>query len=430
MTLLRPALGAALLAAGLVCVPATAVAADTEATCDQIATDTTGGPFNTDRDSAPLDEMEVGPATERLAAEGQVAGQGVVVAVIDSGVVAPAGMDVQHIDAGNKAPPAYYHGTAVAGLIAGPPRADGKAVGIAPGAKILDVQVYDDPSAAGDAQDASPITLPNVIAGLDAVIAQMPAMNIKVVTMALALPDSAEVEQRVEQLWQLGAVVVAPTGNRPVDGDDGQTPIPSQFDTHVPGEDAAPYIHPADYPHVLAVNSSMSGMPDSTDPAQYVLENSETDLAAPTANAVSYSVQGGTCLITDPATSWATAEVAGVLALQQSVFEESPAQAVARLLATADGRTDVPNTYVGAGEPQALEALTRPLTINSDGTVVSQGTVQEEEQQVAAPTTPPDVLASTRKNAVWWGLVGGGALLLALVLRPVLARRRRTVSRL
>ena len=39
----------------------------------------------------------------------------------------------------------YYHGTAVAGLIAGPPRADGSAVGIAPAAQILDVQVYDDP---------------------------------------------------------------------------------------------------------------------------------------------------------------------------------------------------------------------------------------------------------------------------------------------
>lgn len=427
---LRPVLGAALLGASLVAVPGVAVAADTEATCDQIATDTTGGPFATDRDSAPLEEMEVDRATERLTAEGRTAGQGVVVAVVDSGVVAPAGMTVTHVDAGNKAPPAYYHGTAVAGLIAGPPRADGKAVGIAPGASILDVQVYDDPAAAPDAQDASPITLPNVVAGLDAVIARMPSMNIKVVTMALALPDSPEVEQRVEQLWSLGAVVVAPTGNRPVEGDDSQTPISSAYDTHLPGEDAAPDVHPANYPHVLGVNSSMTGMPATTDPATYVLENSETDLAAPTANAVSYSVQGGTCLITDPATSWATAEVSGILALQQSVYDESPAQAVARLLATANGRTDVPNTYVGAGEPQALEALTRPLTIAADGTVTSQGTVREQEQQVAAPTTPPDVLASTRKNAVWWGLVGGGALLLALVLRPVLARRRRTVSRL
>jgi membrane-anchored mycosin MYCP len=102
---------------------------------------------------------------------------------------------------------------------------------------------------------------------------------------------------------------------------------------------------------------------------------------------------------------------------------------VSRLLATADGRTDIPNTMVGAGQVQLMDALTRPMEIAADGTVTSQGTVQHTPQLLSVPEEPDDVLASTRHDAVWWGLVGGGALLLAVVLRPVLARRRRTLSR-
>jgi membrane-anchored mycosin MYCP len=86
----------------------------------------------------------------------------------------------------------------------------------------------------------------------------------------------------------------------------------------------------------------------------------------------------------------------------------------------------MPNTLVGAGEVQAFQALTRPIEMDEEGTVLSAGEVVDEPQVLRVPDEPEDVLASTRENAVWWGLVGGGALLLALVLRPVLARRRRT----
>jgi membrane-anchored mycosin MYCP len=65
--------------------------------------------------------------------------------------------------------------------------------------------------------------------------------------------------------------------------------------------------------------------------------------------------------------------------------------------------------------------------VDEDGTDLGAGSVEHQPQVLSVPKEPKDVLASTRKNAVWWGLVGGGVLLLALVLRPVLARRRRTV---
>ncbi len=403
--------------------------ADTEEDCTLVNVQNQyESPVGTDQVSLPLQEMGVDKAVARLTKQGRQPGAGVVVAVLDSGVVPTTGIPVAtHLTAGSLKPPEYYHGTAVAGLIAGPPRPDGNPVGIAPAAQILDVQVYDDPDAPLGS-DASPLTLENVRNGLDQVIAAMGQFNIKVVTIALALPDDEGVRERVERLWDLGAIVVAPTGNRPGQ-DDGITPegLGSEYEAHRPGEDVASLIHPADYGNVLAVNTTMTGYPGEVEATKLVLENSQTDIAAPTAGAVSYSVQGGTCLLGVPATSWAAAEVSGVLALLLSAYEDdTPQQAVNRLRYTAAGRPDIPNTLVGAGEVQADAALTRPLEMAEDGTVLSHGDVIDEPQVLAVPEEPDDVLASTRENAVWWGLVGGGILLLALVLRPVLARRRRS----
>jgi membrane-anchored mycosin MYCP len=219
-------------------------------------------------------------------------------------------------------------------------------------------------------------------------------------------------------------VVVAPTGNR--SADELPADLPSSFETARPGEDAAPYVHPADYDGVLGVSVTPAGS-SNPDPMQWAMENSMTDVAAPSAGAVSYSLRGESCVLTDPATSYATAEVSGVLALLQSAYDEPVSASVRRLLTTANGRSDIPNTMVGAGEVQAMDALTRPMMIDADGTDLSAGSVEHQPQVLTVPEESEDVLASTRGNAVWWGLVGGGILLLAVVLRPVLARRRRTV---
>jgi membrane-anchored mycosin MYCP len=427
VTRLASLVSAVLAAAGAALGPLPAYA-DTDADCTTVDADTVyDSPVGTSRASLPFAEMGVDRAWERLHAMGKEPGQGVVVAVLDSGVVPSTGIPVaRHLVAGAKAPPAYYHGTAVAGLIAGPPRPGDKPVGIAPAAQILDVQVYDDPHQEAT-DDNAPIEPQNVVAGLDQVIASLGTYNVKVVTIALQLPDDPAIRERVERLWDLGVVVVAPTGNRPGHDDGLPSLIGEEYSEHHPGEDAAAVIHPADYDEVVAVSATMTGAGDGVEPTDFVLENSQTDIAAPAAMAVSYSVQGGTCYLGLPVTSWATAEVSGVLALLFSAYDDTPAQAVSRLRYTAAGRPDMPNTLMGAGEVQAFEALTRPLEIDEDGRVLSAGEVVDEPQVLHVPQEPDDVLASTRENAVWWGLVGGGTLLLALVLRPVLARRRRTV---
>ena len=210
-------------------------------------------------------------------------------------------------------------------------------------------------------------------------------------------------------------VTVAPTGNRPRNdtGDTGSALVPEeQFGEFRPGENARDVVHPAAYDEVLAVNASMAGT-GGADPHLYVLENSATDLAAPTAGGVSYTVNGGTCVLSTPATSWAAAEVSGVLALLFAHFPgDTPAMAVNRLLATADGRPDIPNRLSGAGDVQPYDALTRPLAMDADG--VAQQTDPEPDTQVyAAPEPEPDVLAVDPARR---GLVGP-------------ARRRRTAAR-
>ena len=380
----------------------------------------------TRRPSQPLESMGVEDAQALLARRGQVAGQGVVVAVIDSGVaVTPDIPVVARRPVAGVFPPENYHGTAVAGLIAGQPRAN-LPVGVAPGAQILDVQIYDDPNADEDT-GGIPVRPENVVAGLDQVIAALPELNIKVVNISLAITHTPAVRQRINRLWKAGVIVVAPTGNRPDEGGDENDALGPEFDSYQPGEDAAKAVHPASYPNVVAVNASMTGLDPDTSATAYVLQNSNTKVAAPTAGAVSYSVTGGTCLLPDPATSFAAAEVSGVLAMLQSVYDERPAQAVRRLLTTASGRPDIPNSLVGAGEVSAYAALTRPLTMDEEGGM-DPTAAQGEPQRLAAPEDEPDLLAATRRNAVWWGLLCGGVLLLALVLRPVLARRRHSTT--
>jgi membrane-anchored mycosin MYCP len=251
-------------------------------------------------------------------------------------------------------------------------------------------------------------------------------MNVRVVNISLNVAPDEALAQRVRQLWDAGVVTVASTGNRPRNdpGDTGSALVPDeQFGEFRPGEDARDVVHPAAYDPVLGVNASMAGT-GGADPHEYVLESSATDLAAPTAGAVSYTVNGGTCLLSTPATSWAAAQVSGLLALLFARFpDDTAAMAVTRLLVTADGRPDITDRLSGAGDVQAYDALTRPLALDESG--AAEETSPERDTQVyAAPPPEPDVLASTRRDAVWWGLLGGGALLLALVLRPVLARRR------
>jgi serine protease AprX len=181
--------------------------------------------------------------------QGQLAfGNGVGVALIDSGVSPVPGLDAPgqvidgpdlSLDASDPAlrsNDAYGHGTHLASIIAG---RDTRAIvnghvddhyyaGIAPGAHIIDVKV----AAADGAADVS-----QVIAGIDWVVQHRndPGLNIRVLNLSFGTEsmqsyDVDPLAAAVEAAWRAGIVVVAAAGN---DGAAGTTLTNPAFDPYV-----------------------------------------------------------------------------------------------------------------------------------------------------------------------------------------------------
>lgn len=355
-----------------------------------------------------LDRMHVEQAQE------VATGRGVQVAVIDSGVMRVDDLAVggaRALAGASGSSLLSGHGTIVAGLIAGPD-------GVAPDATIHDFKVYD--SADADVSEGQkPLSSAGIVAGIEAVIAANQQVGFDVVNISLAVTqDDPALEAAVARLVREDLVVVAAAGNRdPEDDEAGKG---------TPGNDAD--VFPADYPGVVAV----SAVPPSAeeDPAQYVVPNMDTDVAAPTAGALSVNATGQRCVVGEVATSWATAEVSGVLALLAQRFpRETPRQLVARLGATTEGGglVDDPdgtltNPWTGAGVVQAHDALTREVRPGRRGAVVT--TVQETRADAQAPPAPErvDLFGTPRAILLWSGLVAGALLALAFMLRPLLRR--------
>ena len=163
--------------------------------------------------------------------------------------------------------------------------------------------------------------------------------------------------------------------------------------------------------------------PDNNDLRGLVAPNKQTDVAAPTYEALSYNTTGQKCLVVEVATSWAAAEVSGVVALLRAAYPRDNAkQIVGRLEATAEGSDEVANPWTGAGVVQAHDALTRTLVLGRSGKV--DRTVREVSADAMAPPAPRriDLFGPSRTLLLWAGLLAGALMALAFILRP-LARR-------
>jgi membrane-anchored mycosin MYCP len=247
--------------------------------------------------SEPLQQLGVDRAQELVPAQGRRAN----VAVVDSGVYDGDRIRVvarrSFTGSTELADP---HGTAVAGVIAGRPRDGGDPVGVAPGAGIVDVRVYDDV--------ASGLDPDRVARGLNWVADNAKRYDIAVANVSLAFDrDVPAIERAVRRLWRKDVIVVAASGNRP--DEEGEPGYPDLEEMRS-GEDAAGLFRPASYPHVIAVNASAGPGEDVT---PYVVQSSDTDLAAPTVGLISVAVTGDYCVINEVATSWSAAVVSGVL---------------------------------------------------------------------------------------------------------------------
>lgn len=379
--------------------------------------------------SEPVTDLRIDDVHDELERRGLTPGRGVVVAVLDSGISERIGVRI----AGRSVDRELFdwHGTAVAGVIAGP-RDKGRLVGFAPSAELVDVRVYDKLDAEGGEIGLSPAT---AAAGLQFLVERHSDFRTDIAVVPMPVSSSPAMDAAIKRLEERDVIVVAASGDRPTQDSD---PLYEDYgdassDEPPTGEDAADDAWPAGYDNgnVVAVATSA---PDGADSAGIVLRNSAIDVAAPTAGLVGYGMNGAPCVVPSaggaslaPGSGFAAAEVAGVLALLETAHAgETAEQLLARLYATATGTSSVTpnNVLTGHGIIQPLEALLRPLRPTKHGELPRSEVLDSDNTPVAVPESEPDLLSSTRDNALWWGLFGGGALVVAMVLRPVLARRR------
>jgi type VII secretion-associated serine protease mycosin len=327
-------------------------------------------------------------------------GEGVVVALIDSGVdsahedltgnILP-GIDVVAGGNGNGLGDTDGHGTAMAGLIAahghGTGGADGM-LGIAPKAKILSIRIT-----AGKNTSTSTA----FVQAVDYAI----AAKARIVSVSGAAQRADETMQAVQRAQAAGLLIVAAAGNLP--------------------EDGSFVIAPASYRGVIAVSAT-----DRNGAIAAVSQRGpEVSIAAPgiDINSTSNVNGGGKRYTKGFGTSESTAIVSGTAALIWSRYPTLTAREVATLLTTtavdkgAQGRD--PDYGFGIVDP--LAALSKNQ--QSSPTAGTSG---------PAPATPDDTAAPGGSSASYWPLVAVAGVLVAVgasvVILLTLRRRRSAVS--
>lgn len=314
-----------------------------------------------------------------VTAHGITRGEGVTVAVVDSGVDAThrdlqgallPGVDLADPDNRNAWTP-EEHGTLVAGVIGGrghgPGRADG-VLGVAPGARILPIRVAtgDDPASAERVGDA---------------IRRAAAEGAGVISISLSAEHSEVDERAVAAARRADAVVVAAAGNRP---------------------DAEGVTFPASLPTVVAVG----GIGRDGGVADFSVTGPEIALTAPgdeivtTSPGDEYAVASGTSL--------AAPMVAGVAALVRSRFPELTAdEVIHRLVATAaDSGPLGRDEQYGYGVVDPAAALTAEVPAMPP--VANEPDEVRRAQWHLAALDLAAAHAVTRGAGVTVGLVGAG----------------------
>lgn len=317
-------------------------------------------------------------------------GNGVIVAVVDSGV------DYTHIDiagsmwdGGSSYPhhgfdvcnndndpmDDYCHGTHVAGIIAGQGNA-GTQTGIAPGAKIMAVKVLDDTGYGTDA---------DLISGIHFAMDH----GADIINLSLGDPEmgpSGIYRDLFNTVKDAGMVASVAAGNV----GDTQYSYPVPFNVECPGNCPPPWLHP-DQKNLISGGTSgviCVGATDSNDAHcsfssvgpvtwadgpnvgdynDYPYQNGDAtqpglirpDISAPGANVTSLNYQTGSGYVAYDGTSMATPCVSAVLALLlQANPELTPAEldSIIELTAAPAGNV-VKNNITGSGRIDALAAI-------------------------------------------------------------------------
>ncbi|GIJ49692.1 type VII secretion-associated serine protease [Virgisporangium aliadipatigenens] len=323
-------------------------------------------------------------------------GEGVRVAVIDSGVTADhpslagavlAGKD--YVDQTNDGRcDEAAHGSIVAGVIAGRPV--GAFSGIAPKATVLPIRVLRDTERTSDA------TIPQHIVEAIVFAADNGA---DVINMSLVTPDTPALKNAVQYALGRGVVIVAAAGNEGGSKQEGPA-------------------FPAAYDGVIAV----AGVDEEGKHVDTSTSGTFVDVAAPGANVLGPTpAGGGFAEFKAGGTSFAAAYVSGLAALLRGQDPKlTPAQVAARITSTADHPPEGFNIQVGYGVVNPLRALT----------VVQQAvpsrTAAAAPATLERPAPPHDPFGGTRTAAVITAVTLGG-LTVVLLLAAASVRRARAL---
>jgi len=214
-----------------------------------------------------------------------IAGGGVTVAILDSGVAADADLvqpdnrllaSVNFADQRLTSDPGG-HGTHIAGIVAGNGTSSGgQFMGIAPQANVVDVRVLGNTGSG---------RLSSVIRGIEWVLANRTAYNIRVINLSFGAPANLPyradpMSAAVEIAWRRGLVVVAASGNGGPQRDNLVTPGIDPYVITVGATDDRGTVGRGDD---LFAWFSAWGSPDS---------NAKPDLVAPGRRIVSLRVPG------------------------------------------------------------------------------------------------------------------------------------------
>jgi type VII secretion-associated serine protease mycosin len=277
-------------------------------------------------------------------------GEGVKVAVIDSGVSPDVsdltgsvitGPDLTGLHTSPSNPDWGQHGTWMASIIAGHGHdGDSGIIGVAPDAKILSIRVIPDKNDPGYATyDSEPES--TIQASLARGIIDAVKDGAKVISMSIGYSaPSGTVRAAVQYAYSHGVVLVASSGNSGQDDerrDDGFAPV----------------SFPAEYPGVIGVGALNR---DGT-AASFSSNNLSVLVAAP-GEAVPAQGRDGLYWTVD-GTSPACALVAGVVALIESRYPAiTPAEVAEALTSTAsNGPSGGYNEQTGFGTVDAAAAL-------------------------------------------------------------------------
>jgi hypothetical protein len=319
-------------------------------------------------------------------------GQGVTVAVIDSGVnpnvsdlagSVITGPDLTGVGTPESNPGWGVHGTWMASLIAGHGHDGGGSgiTGIAPKAHVLSIRVITDSADPGFSRyEHEP--QPRIQRELARAIMYAVSHGAGVISMSLGyeLP-SLPVRRALGYALSHNVAVLASSGNS------GDAPGVRQ-------RGHAPYSFPADYPGVLGVGA----VGQNGAPAGFSSDNLSVQVAAPGINVPAQGRDGHYWLVSG--TSPACALTAGVAALIRSAYPSLPPNLVRRAITTTT--TNRPaggyDNEVGFGTVDAAAALTAAARLSS--------------QSMAGPGTPRTGLRKTAASAPGLGAAshfGGGA---------------------